>query len=372
MVNTKIRIAYIIDKVNVGGTENQLRYLIGGLDLSRFDITLYVLRDTTEPAVRFENIDARVLDLGSLASFKGVRKVVDLTKQLRKSRCQIVQTFFQDATIVGAIAGRMAGAKTLISIRDNLFWATPLNLAVYRAIAHLGNLVLVNSSSVRERIKPLFSRKRIEVIYNGIPSGSGYSGSTEARRALRKELGCHQDTPIAVIVSNCNRAVKRLDVFIDSIPLILRESSASFVIVGDGKLRPALQRRVADLNMDPFVRFLGHRDDIEYILAGCDIAVNTSDSEGLSNSILEAMRAGLPVVASDVPGNREIVEDQVTGLLFTPGDSKALAEKIVEILRHRALASALGRAGSKVVESVFTIDAMVNKHVALYKSILHN
>ena len=365
----KIKIAYVIDQLDTGGTERQLKYLIDGLDRDRFEVTLFLLRGEKYHLLRPQHADVKTLGVYSLVSREGFEKLYRFSCQLREDEFEIVQTFFQDGTIFGVLAGKMAGVGHIfISIRDMRFWATPVQSAVHRLMTGLADAIVVNSTAVCEHARPLYGNKPVHVIYNGTPLGSHYIRSSEGKKFLAAELGIDENTPIVVLVSNCNRPVKRVDLLVESLPIVLREKEAFFLVVGDGRLRSALEARAHELNARNHVRFLGHRRDVETILAGADIALNTSDSEGLSNSILEAMRAGLPVIASDVAGNRELVEEGLNGLFFPAGNFKELAKQILYLLNNTEVARSLGEAAAQSVAARFSIADMIEKHSRLYAS----
>ncbi len=198
-------------------------------------------------------------------------------------------------------------------------------------------------------------------IYNGIdlePFGDAAAGAQ-----VRAELGLAPDAPVFGIVG-------RLDPIKDHETLFrahtrLRESvpAAHLVCVGDGEERARL-----DAIAPPGVHMLGSRRDVPRVLAALDGFVLTSRNEGISNTILEAMAAGLPVIASCVGGNPELVLDGETGRLFTPGDVEGLAVLMGEYAASRALRRAHGDAGRERVRREFTIPAMVSRYEAVWRA----
>jgi glycosyltransferase involved in cell wall biosynthesis len=365
----KIKIAYVIDQLKTGGTERQLKFLIDGLDRDRFDVTLFLLRGIEEHLLRPQNADVKTLGVFSLMSLDGFKKLFNFSGHLRENKFDIIQTFFQDATIFGVLAGKLAGVRHIfISVRDMRFWATPVQSAVHRIMTRLADALVVNSTAVQKNVKPLSGKKPVHVIYNGMPLGMHYNKSSEAKRNLAAELNIDENIPIVVLVSNCNRSVKRVDLLIESLPIVSKEADAFFLVVGDGHLRPALEARARELNVQNHIRFLGQRPDVEDILAGSDIALNTSDSEGLSNSVIEAMRAGLPVIASDVEGNSELIEDNLTGCLFSAGKHEELAKQIVYLLKNPEVGEKLGATAGKWVEERFSVAEMIENYSRFYQS----
>jgi glycosyltransferase involved in cell wall biosynthesis len=131
-------------------------------------------------------------------------------------------------------------------------------------------------------------------------------------------------------------------------------------------MKSALKKRAAVLGISKHIRFLGTRNDVENILAGSDIAVNTSDSEGFSNSLLEAMRAGIPVIASNVGGNRELLFNEKQGLLFNKGDKFDFVKKIVFLVNNNQLILKYGKSGKKHAKDHFSISKMIDNHIDFY------
>jgi glycosyltransferase involved in cell wall biosynthesis len=138
------------------------------------------------------------------------------------------------------------------------------------------------------------------------------------------------------------------------------------VIAGDGPLRAALEARAAALGLSDRVRFLGHCLDVERVFAALDIFVLSSTSEGLSNTILEAMATGLPVVATRVGGADELVDVGRTGLLVPPADADALAGALEDLVAQEARRTSMGSAGRHVADERFGVDRMLRDYTNLY------
>jgi glycosyltransferase involved in cell wall biosynthesis len=137
------------------------------------------------------------------------------------------------------------------------------------------------------------------------------------------------------------------------------------LFVGDGENRQAMQEYAARAGLDKRIHFLGYRNDIASLLKLCDVCIQSSYNEGIPLSVAEAMACGIPVIASDVNGLNEIVQDKKSGLLFKCADAGDLAEKIKSVLRDTALKTKL-RAGALTRALDFSLDTTVNKLIALY------
>ncbi len=205
---------------------------------------------------------------------------------------------------------------------------------------------------------------RLRVIHNGIDVGP--EPSDAARAASRAALGIADP---AVVIGSVARfdAVKNLPALVEAFARIRAEAPAMrLVLVGDGPDRARIEARVRDLRMADAVTFTGLRDDARAVAAGFDIYANTSVSEGISLTILEAMAAGLPVVATAVGGNPEAVDDGVSGVLVPPGDGAALQAALLVLAADPVRRAALGRAGRSRAARLFNIDRMVQEYLTLY------
>lgn len=202
----------------------------------------------------------------------------------------------------------------------------------------------------------------IGVIYNGIDIGP-LPDSTD-RASVRRELGVDEHTMVVAAVARLD-PVKDLGVLIEATKNVAASRPVLTLIIGDGSERAALETRAVDLGAAPNVRFLGHRDDARRWLAGCDVYVNCSISEGISLTILEAMAAGLPPVVTRVGGTPEIVDD-TCGRLIPARDPQALTTELLALASAPDLRRSLGRAARARVEERFTLDRMVAEYRNIY------
>ncbi len=355
MTQPKIRIAFVIDQLNIGGTEKQLVDLICHLDKNRFEIFLYCLRSSSY----FSHIELpctkKVLGVPSLLSRNGLRKLYKFSQELRYRKIDIIQGFFFDSTLFGVIAAKLAGrVKIIASKRDLGYWYTPRLLKILRLLSKFIDAYLVNSIAVKNTVagEERVPADKIEVIYNGIDPPIQQSDFEKA--ALKAKLGIRENEAIVGIVANLNRPVKRLDLFILAAERILRKmSNVAFIIVGDGHLRRSLEQSAKKIGISKHIHFVGSVNNPHAYIAIFDIAVLTSDSEGFSNSVIEYMAHGLPVVASNIGGNTEIIKSNCNGLLFQPGDTAQLSEQIVSLLENPGMRELMGNNARSVCINFF-------------------
>lgn len=213
-----------------------------------------------------------------------------------------------------------------------------------------------------------FPGHRVSVIHNGIEPGP--APSRGARRSARFELGIDDDTFVAASVARLD-AVKDLQTLLEAFAHARRAVPQSrLLIVGDGPERPALVERAARADLAGAVDFLGLRPDVRKILPAADLYVNSSISEGVSITILEAMAAGLPVVATAAGGNPEILAEGRAGVLVPVRDPVRLGQAIAALATEPGRRATLATAGRRRLESSFTIERMVNQYAELYDHLL--
>jgi L-malate glycosyltransferase len=236
-----------------------------------------------------------------------------------------------------------------------------------RVLAHAPREVVTVSSELKQHlVAEGFPTGKVSVIYNGIDVG-GVPGAEMCAR-VRRELGVADN---AVVVGT----VARLDPVKDLQTLIravgqqglqgLQPPPMVLLVIGDGSERARLEASAREVGAESYVRFLGHREDARDLLAACDIYANSSISEGISLTILEAMAAGLPVVATHVGGTPEIV-DTTCGRLVPSRDADALARTLAALAADATLRQTLGRAARARVEQRFTLDRMVREYRDAY------
>jgi len=209
------------------------------------------------------------------------------------------------------------------------------------------------------------SANRIEVIYNGIDT------DVQVAPIDKTTLSLNQNFPVIVHVGNF-RPVKNQELAIRALKILIDKKNYAYLLfVGSGSDLEKCKALTDTLNLNDYVRFVGQRDDVYSILSIADVMINTSVSEAFSVAILEAMLLGLPVVATNVGGNSELVGDNKTGLLVNPDNPYELAEAIKNILQNQHLRERFGQTGRDIIISKFNIETIHNKYISLYKRIMN-
>lgn len=206
-------------------------------------------------------------------------------------------------------------------------------------------------------------------IYNGIELDQ-YKPNPEPNETIRKEFLIREDEFVVGTVGRLTYE-KGYEFLLKSVSMVLEACpKTKFVFVGDGSLKLELENLARELRIFQNCMFVGFRDDIPEILSSFDVFVLPSIMEGHPIAILEAMAMAKPIVASDINGVREQIENGRTGILVPPGDPQALAESINQMLQNRTQAKKLGTEARKQVEEMFDIKRQVALHEEVYKDLL--
>jgi len=362
----------------LGGTERQVMNLASGLDPERFDLHMGCngrVGELLEEATAL-GIPVSEYPIESLYNFGSMQARLRLARYLRERSIEMVHSYGFYSNLFAIPAARLAGVPVVVaSIRDCGETLTAMQKRVQKIFCRTADCILANAEGVRRwLVREGYPARKIQVIRNGIV------GAIPVARAdrgwLRQELGL---APNARLIAVCSRLnpMKGLEYFLDAAAMVaILQPDVRFLIVGgnghrtDGTYQGELERYAASRGLENRVIFTGFRTDVARMLPEIDISVLPSLSEGLSNSLLEAMAAGVPVIATKVGGTPELVEDGATGLLVPPRDSAALGQAMTLLLDHPETARRIGEAGRGDVTSRFSIDKMVHDTQSLYVKLL--
>jgi len=215
---------------------------------------------------------------------------------------------------------------------------------------------------------------KITVIYNGLDVNR--LASTHSRAEVLSSLGLPPDEAnvprsFVTIVANMRHEIKNYPMFLSAARRVKAEKpNANFLLAGEGKLTASLHALSAEFGIEECTFFLGRCERIAELLGISDVCVLSSKAEGFSNSILEYMAAGRPVVATDVGGAGEAIREGVTGYLVPSGDEETMARKIIDLLREPEKARAMGKMGKQLVEEKFSCAAQLQRTEELYSKLL--
>ncbi len=371
-----IRILRIIARMNVGGPAWQVSVLTRGLGQGRFESRLIVgdvgedeadfieLRDPDLPVLKIPALGRAIRFGDDLRAFAAIRRA------MKSFRPDIVHTH----TAKAGLLGRLAAVSRRVPIRVHTFHGHVLrgyfNTRITRVVRVVEGLLARRTTAlvaVGERVRDELLEAGIGQVdqYVVIPPGVALEDPPD-RAQVRNDLGLPLDQLVILFVGRLT-AVKRPDRLIKAMTLVLeRKSDVVLAIAGEGNLLEEARQLAEPLGTA--VRFLGWQKDITALYSTADCMVLTSDNEGMPVTLIEAAMAGVPSVTTDVGSTREVVLDEVTGLVVEPGAS-AVADGLIRMfdddLRHR-----MGEAARQRAEAEFGTRRLIADHESLYRSLL--
>lgn len=366
------RIAQMIDSLIVGGAQTLQVRLAEAARARDVKLTVISLSHKSH-APLLDQLDT--LGVCTITFHAGhwldPRRIWRMTRFLRDGRFDVLQTHLAYSNVIGAMAGRLAGASVLATLHSTDSHPRPRH-AVRRqletwALRYGAQRVVAVGYSVAEAHRQRLRGKPIDVIFNAVPTMLGLSPAERA--ALRAELTGDPSRPLLIAVGRLT-AAKGYGDLIEAFAMVHQvHPSAYLIIAGDGGLRAELAKQVAALRLTESVMLLGARDDVPRLLAASDLYVSASHWEGLPVSVLEAMAAGLPVVVTGVGDVPRVVVDG-TGVVLLPRQPAALAAAMRSLLEDPIRRQALGAAAQAHVARHFGIDAWFDQILALYREVL--
>lgn len=391
-MTARIRVLEILNGLGIeqagGGAERFVVALSRALDPTQFEVTVCGLwsRGTQFEQDRLKQLQAAGIQTFLASEWDPQKLTSSFLKALKNVRgwltrnpVDILHSHSQFGDVLASICKITTGIPVALrTVHDGhpLEWRKrPLRRLL------LTNLLYPSTYDVEIGVSPFIAerlsqrrlakmlRKQGVCIYNALDT-KRFSQTAFDRDQKRQRLGIASD---AFVVGSVGRLVegKGFDVLLEALAIVVQqEPRVTGLIVGDGEWAELLQSTAQRLGISPNVRFLGPRSDVEELYACMDLFVLASFWEGLPTVILESMASGIPVLASDIPGNRLLIKDQITGWLTHPGHVQALADKIVTSMNNPHARQEIALRARKVVEQ-FTIDVIARQHETLYKSTLH-
>jgi len=360
-----ISLFLMINTLETGGTERQFSVLAFSLASETFKLHLGCLRRVGPLAAGLGEIPEFHLG-GSLYGLKSLRARLSLSRHLRTNHVQVAHAFDFYTNLTLIPAARLSRVPVVIGSHRQLGdLLTGRQFRAQAAAFRVCDAVVCNSRAAADRLAAAgLHREKLVVIGNALPASAFASASASA--ALPRHPGALR----VGMVARMNADYKNHRGFLRIAAKIRKDMpNVHFVLVGDGPMRPELEHYAMNLGIGESVTFMGERRDIPAVLASMDVAVLTSDSESLSNAILEAMAARLPVVAYNVGGNAELVDDQ-RGALVGASDESEFANSVRRLLSDASVRQRLGTNGFHFAEAHFSLDQVCRRYQELYVNLL--
>lgn len=360
----RVPIFLMANTLETGGSERQFVTMAHALDQDQFSVILGCIKRTGP----FVNEVEEVIEFspgGNLFGPRSWQARWRLARFLKERQIRVAHAFDFYSNLMLIPAARWAGVPVVLGSHRQL--GDLMTIAKFRAQRHAFRFcdrVVCNSRAAADSLRAAgIHESKLAVIPNGLPDAvfAQYAPALPADPRVFR-IG---------MISRMNDPVKKHDMFLRvAAKLASKFPQMRFVLVGDGPLRPGLEKLHGDLGLAGRVAFLGDRRDVPAILASLDASVLPSASESLSNVILESMAAGVAVIAANVGGNPELIEDGHTGLLFPAGDEDKFAATLGRLATQSDLRKQLGTAARERTRARFSINIVRQQFQDLYQDLL--
>ncbi len=363
----KKKILHLITGLEIGGAEMMLWKTLPALQ-DDFENTVCCIRGRGPMGDRLAEAGVSVIYL-DLVSFFDWRVIGRFRTIIKNTQPDLLVTYLIHADLFGRVLGRIFGIKKIFcSVRVKLIQPKYLPLLLLDGLtSFLVNRYHFNSQSVATLYQKYFllPKRKCTVIPNGLDVAK-YHFSEEIRLAKRRELGLTDNLVLGCLAKL--RAQKGHSYLLEAFQSIhTQHPHTRLLLIGDGEERQRLESLAVTLSLQDAVIFLGNRNDVPELLATIDIFVFPTLFEGMSNALMEAMASGLPIVATDIPENKELLVHDMTGILVPTRNPEALAQAIHSLITHKEKTTSLKTNARKVALQKFSLERIVSQYRELFQ-----
>jgi len=367
----KSRIVLLIPTLDRSGAEKQFTLLATRLPRDEFEVSAIALTRGGPYADELRAAGIPVTVIGKRSKFDPMT-FVRLRSELHRLQPDILHTWLFAANAYGRLcAGIVPHAKIVVSERCVDSWKAGWQLWIDRRLIDRTDRLIGNSPSVVDFYRELgVPAEKLVCIPNGIDTPALTASTDENdRSAMLRELDFPTDAFVTGYIGRLAKQKRVQDLIWTVETLRQIRPRLRLVIVGDGPDRERLENFARDIGVTKHVRFLGHREDASRWLELFDVFCLASSFEGMSNSLMEAMSVGKPVIASDIPANRELVVQSETGFLPKLADTVGFMQFLRRLIDEPGLVEKFGQAGRERIQQFFSISRMVDAYADVYRSI---
>ena len=367
-----MRVALVIDSLKVGGAQRLISAYASNAAAHEIVPIVITLREDNAPFI-VDSIRSAGIRLIALprASLLDLRRYQRLVRLFKVEKVALVQTHLTYANILGSLAAHAAGIPVIatlhsVAVRKGstskvLKWIENFVLRKY------ATRILAVGQMVADINRRNYGKRKVDVIPNGIPKPK--FPQVKERERLRREITGNGSHPIVITVGRFSHA-KGYEDMIEAFGILQqRAANPKLVMVGSGTTVDHIKEQISDLNLDHSVILTGEREDVPSLLALSDVYASSSHREGLPLAVLEAMMAGLPVVATSVGDIPNVVTEE-TGVVVPPHHPELLADALEDLLKNPKKREAMGQAAYRRAMNEYSVDAWMRKHLALYREVL--
>ena len=370
-------IVLVIDSLDGGGAEAQAIMLASGLKNENIKVSIFPLRSGGTLTKQAKNQNIEIIE-GGFKSTRNIKSSIKgfllLCKTIHSKKNAIVHTFLPFSNFVGSIAGIISGANYIITSRRGLIKLNYLKKK-WRTFDKISNFlsdkIVVNAEAIIDEMLVLDSvnPNKVICIRNGI-NIEKFRIKNYDRNYIRSQFGLLESEFAWVKVANFSSIKGHKDLITSFKNLDTKYQAKLFLVGKDIGSLDELKTLVSECGLQDRIKFLGFREDIPEILLSMDGYICASHTEGFSNAILEAMASGLPIIATNVGGNSEILKNEITGLLFKPKDKNEIINTMIKIMENNPLSEKLSKEALKTVNEKYSTKKMVESYIDIYKKAL--
>lgn len=366
----KITVLHLINSYTLAGAEILITNLAAKMDKTKFNVivcSMASFRNDIEKNMRqkLEENQVKALTLAKKPGVKSVSSILKLRKLLIEENVDIIHTHCPSPDAYGRVAAILANVPVIINTLHSTSYS---NYLVNRFLSYPANLHIAVSEAVKKwsvaNLK--LQNKKIKVIHNAI-NIEEFAKSRVNKSRKKKELGIDIEKTVITTVGRLTKQKGQIYLIKAADQILKAGIDAEFLIIGEGELRQNLENLTKDLHLEDRIHFLGVREDVNELLGISDIFVLPSLCEGFGIVIIEAMAAGVPVIASNIDGIKEVIEDKKTGLLVPSKSPKEIANGVIYLLESTKKVQSMTKRASEKVKKKFSIDRMVKEYENVYE-----
>lgn len=362
----------VIDSLDGGGAEHQALMLAQGLTEKGINNIIFTLRGNGELSKKAKDLNIIEGGLKPRRDFKSfIKGFILLNKTIRSNKPAIVHTYLPLSNFLGSLAGRISGACLIITSRRGLIKLNYLKKR-WRILDRLSNffshIITVNSHAITDEMKAIdeVDFKKVVCIPNGIDLNK-FKIDNVLRTDIRKSLGLIESEFAWIKVANFSDIKGHEDLIKGFNSIDSKYQKKLFLLGKDRGNLKYIKKIVSDFGLLDQVFFLGFSENIAKILNAMDGFISASHTEGLSNAIIEAMAMKLPIIATNVGGSSEILENQKYGILIEPHNHQSICDSMTEIMENDHLRENLSFACSGIAQKKYSKEVMINSYIELYE-----
>ncbi len=361
------KVLFLVNTLRVGGFERDVATLCEHIDRNRFLPEVWILHGggqfeerVLQAGIRVRNLE-RGWSRNPLFAWKTARRI-------SQTDADLVHAFLPSIATYGAIARSLFGVRPPMILSLGQSYTQRGQRWMFRWCSRTFDWLVANSASAEALGRSLgFDSSRISIIPNGHPVNA--PRQTIDRQAVRAALGVRANDRMLLCVGRLIDT-KRVCDLVEAVGMLGGQTSIKLVIVGEGPERGALAAQVSRLGLSEKISFAGHRNDVASLLEAADLFVFPSETEGLPNALIEACLAGLPIVACDVAGVRDVVRHEETALLAPPRDPASFAAAIGRLLETPTEAARLAAAAHDRATKTYTVERSLTALYDVYDRLL--